>query len=191
MGTAPEAPDADSAMTYYTVLIRERMGTLFECQKPDIYWETETDYRTVFRTGEETALIRPCGGYSVSARLLEENLTVTPDWVVRKDPGVIVKVTDDRTLGRGVLTPGGAVALRSAICARPDWAGIQAVRNGRVVLISRQLLTTPARRTAAILYIAKAAMPQLMEDVDPDEAFRALAEEENGTVPEGVYALWQ
>ena len=36
-GVSREGDEADSILTYYTVLLRDRMGSLFECQRLNVY----------------------------------------------------------------------------------------------------------------------------------------------------------
>ena len=90
-GVSDDAEAADSSYRYFSVLLQERMGSLFECQRLSVYWETEQDHVTIFKTSPEHELILSAGAYDVSARLLEENLRVDDGWVARKNPGVIVK----------------------------------------------------------------------------------------------------
>lgn len=187
MGVSEDGEVAESAMTYFTVLLRDRMGSLFECKRVNVYWETAEDRVTVHKTSPEHELILQAGAYDVSARLLPENLRVNDGWVARKNPQVIVKIVDSRVLGRGVTENGGAAAVRGSLLAREGWSAVDAVRKGKVVLLSQELLEAPYLRTAAALIIAKAAYPAEMADVDPAEALRMLAEEAAGTALTGVY----
>ena len=187
MGVSEDAEAADSALTYYSVLLQDRLGSLFECQRLNVYWETEEDHVTVFKTSREHALILGAGAYDVSARLLEENLRVDDGWVARKNPDLIVKVTEPAVLGSGAASTAGAEALRRSLMAREGWSGINAVRSGRVLLLSRELLEAPHLRVMAMLAIAKAANPALFSDVDLDAALRLLTEEAAGAIPSGVF----
>lgn len=186
-GAAEDAEQAESAMTYFTVLLQDRMGSLFECQRANVYWETAEDHVTVHKTSKEHELILNAGAYDVSTRLLAENLKVDDGWVVRKNPQVIVKIVDSNVLGSRVYTAGTANAVYQTLCAREGWAGIDAVRNRKVLLLSVELLEAPYLKTAAMLMIAKTANPDVLADVDPDEALRMLTEEAAGTLPAGIY----
>ena len=73
------------------------------------------------------------------------------------------------------------------LLALPDGNAVEAVREGRVLLLSRELFDAPYLQTAAALMLAKAAYPSLFRDVQPGEALRMLAEEAAGTAPEGVF----
>ena len=57
MGVSDDADAADSALTYFTVLLQDRMGSLFECQRLNVYWETVQDHVTIHKSSPEHALI--------------------------------------------------------------------------------------------------------------------------------------
>ena len=186
-GVSGDADAADSAMTYFEVLLQERTGSLFECQRQNLYWETEGDHVTVHKTSPEHSLILNAGCYDVSARLLPENLRVDDGWVVRKNPGVIVKIVESGVLGSGVHGTGSAKAVCEALRNREGWAAVDAVKNGRILLLSREMLEAPYLRTAAMVMIARTADPSLFADVDPDTMLRMLTEEAAGTLPTGIF----
>ena len=170
--------------TYYLTLLDSRLGALFECKRLYVYWETPEEYRTVLNGSREHQIILGAGAYDVSAKLLEENLTVDAGWVARKNPDVIVKVVDRASLDQGA-------SICQELAGRPEWAGITAVQQGHVLLIAEDLLSTQAGQIGAMLYLAKLMYPDQMTDVDPDEALRALTEEASGTAVSGhfVYGL--
>lgn len=186
-GVSEDAAEADSAMTYFTVLLQDRLGGLFECQRLSVYWETARDHETVFKTSLEHSLILNAGAYDVSARLLAENLRVDDGWIGRKNPGVIVKMVDAGVLGPGVSSAGAAGKIYADLLARSGFSAMDAVRNGRVLLLSEALLEAPYLQTAAMLAIAKTAYPALMADVDLDRALRMLTQEAAGGAPAGIY----
>ena len=141
----------------------------------------------MFKTSLEHSLILSAGAYDVSARLLAENLRVDDGWIGRKNPGVIVKVVDKSVLGAGVSSAGKAQAVEKALLARDGWEAMDAVRGGRVLLLSEELLTAPYLQLAAALAVAKTAQPALFSDVDMEKALAMLAEEAAGSVPAGIY----
>lgn len=187
MGVSEDAQEADSALTYYTVLLRDRMGSLFECQRLNVYWETAEDHVTVFKASLEHSLIVNSGTYNVSARLLEGNLRVDDGWIGRKNPGVIVKIVDSSVLGSGVFSTGAAQKVHAGLLSRDGWQAIDAVRNGRVLILSEELLKAPYLQTAAMLIIAKTANPALFEDVETEKALEILIVEATGSLPSGIY----
>ena len=187
MGVSPDADEADSALTYYTVLLQDRMGSLFECQRRNVYWETAEDHVTIYKTSLEHELILNAGAYDVSARLLSENLRVDDGWIARKDPGVIVKAVDSSTLGSGVHSTAAAQTVYRSLTSRNGFGGIEAVKNRRILILSEELLEAPHLQTVAMLLIARAANEDAMSDVDPDEALKLLTEEATGMLPGGTY----
>ena len=183
LGADESGEVAESVLTYYLTLLDDRLGSLFECKRLYVYWETDEDHRTVFKTSNEHQIILGAGAYDVSAKLLEENLTVDDGWVSRKNPDAVVKVVSG-----SALDPLAARALADELAARPEWAGVSAIREGRVLILSGQLLETQAGRTAAMVYLAGLLYPAQMEDVDADEALRALTQEASGSAYAGQYA---
>ncbi len=187
MGVSDDAAEADSALTYFTVLLQDRMGSLFECQRLNAYWETALDHVTIHKSAPEHALILNAGCYDVSARLLSENLKVDDGWVTRKNPGVIIKIVDGNVLGGGVGSGRAAKAAYESLRNREGWAAIDAVKNRRILLLSQEMLEAPYLQTAAMVILAKTANPDLFTDVDLDQALSMLMEEATGTLPTGTY----
>ena len=191
LGASDNAPEADSLMTYYSVLIEDRLNSLFECKRLYIYWEKVADYDTIYKTSVEHQLILDAGAYDVSARLLEENLHVTADWIKNKNPEMVVKVVSPDILGKGVVGTAAAKAYMDSLMARDEISGSAAAKNAHVMLISSDLLTSNVRRTGAALFMAKEMFPDLFDDLDAEEALRLLTEEVDGSALNGtfVYSL--
>ena len=160
---------------------------LFECQRFYIYWETAEDYHTVHKSSDEHQIISNAGAYDVSAKLQNDALIVDDGWIQRKDPGVIVKVVERSVLGSGVSSTRQAETVCGALKAREGWSGLDAVRNGRVILLSEELLSGQARRTGAAFLLAKAMYPSLFSDTDGGEALRALTQEAYGAPASGTF----
>ena len=187
LGVDSAADVADSAQQYYTALLRDRLDTLFECKRLNLYWETVDDHVTVYKTSPEHALILAAGVYDVSARLLEENLRVDDGWICRKAPDVIVKIVNGDTLGRGAMSDTDGAADYAALIAREGFDSIPAVKNGRVLLLSSELLEAPYFNLAAELVIAQTAYPELFDDLDIYAALQSLALDATGSIPAGEY----
>ena len=188
LSAAEQAPAAETALQYYQALLSSRIMELFECEKLDVYWETVNDHETIFRDSAAHQVILLAGGYDVSAKLLEDALTVDDGWICRKNPGAVVKCVDGPVLGSGVLSDVGAREVRAQLLSRDGWSGIGAGKAGIVVVISSELLRSAAGQTAAAVYLAAAMYPELMADTDPAEALQALLTESAGTAPTGMYA---
>lgn len=187
MTISREAEEADSALTYYSVLLEERMGSLFECQRANIYLETEKDYVTVHKSSIEHSLILQAGAYDVSSRLLAENLQVNAGWVFRKNPQVIVKFVDSNILGSAVNSAAAAKAVYHELQTRDQWETIDAIQSKKVLIVSNEYMQSPYLQIAACLMIAKTANPDLLADVDPEEALDMLMEEATGKLHSGIW----
>ncbi len=187
MGVSEDGETAESAFTYYTVLLHERMGSLFECKRLSVYLETEEDHVTVHKSSPEHKMIADAGLYDVSARLLPENLRVDDGWVARKNPGVIVKLVDGSVLGAGASSDDAAREVCRGLAGREGWQDVDAVKNGRVLILSREMMDAPHLVLAAQVILAKMAAPELFEGVDGEKVIEALCEEAAGALPDGRY----
>ena len=186
-GADQSGQTAETAQLYYQTLLDDRLSDLFECQRFYVYWETPEDYRTVHKSSDEHQIILKAGAYDASAKLQSDALTVDDGWIQRKNPGVIVKVVESSVLGSGVQSTRQAEAVCGALKAREGWSQIDAVQNGRVILLSQELLSGGAGKTGAEVLLAKAIYPALFGDTDGDEALRALTQEAYGAPASGTF----
>lgn len=188
LGISEEAPQADSVFQFYQTLLETKVGSLFECKRLYVYWETPIAYQTVFKTSPEHHVILLAGGYDVAAKRKEDALMVNDGWIERKAPGCIVKCVNASVLGKDVHRTQAAQDTLSSLAARPGWHAMDAVRTKRIILLSEELLHTRWGQLAAALYLAQAMYPDEMAEVDPDEALRLLAREATGTEINGIFS---
>ncbi len=132
--------------------------------------ETAEDYHTVHKSSDEHQIILNAGAYDVSAKLQNDALIVDDGWIQRKNPGVIVKVVERSVLGSGVSSTRQAENGLRCVESTGGLVRLDAVRNGRVILLSEELLSGQARRTGAAVLLAKAMYPSLFSDTDGGEA---------------------
>ncbi|MGN0778327.1 MAG: hypothetical protein ACI4MJ_04200 [Aristaeellaceae bacterium] len=191
LGVSEEAPRAEQVYQFYQTLLNERVGSLFECKRLYVYWETSVDYQTVFKTSPEHQVILMAGGYDVAAKRQADALLVDDGWIARKTPGCIVKCVDSSVLGKRVRGIQEAQRRLDALCARPGWQAMNAVKTKTVILLSEELMVTQWGQLAAALYLAQIMYPDAMSDVDTDEALRLLSQEATGTAINGVFAYAQ
>jgi len=167
---AADGEAADTCFAYYTTLLRTQLANLFECDKLYVYFEAEADYNTFNKASAEHSVILTAGGYNIGEKRQADTLTVDDGWVIRKNPGTVVKYA-------GTTALSGGADICQAIAARPGWGGIAAVQAGRIVLIPRWLSDSEAGRLAASLIIAREMYPALFADLDIDMACRQLLTE--------------
>jgi len=152
-------------LAIYSSLLRQGINTMFPCQMLYVYVEMAGELETVARGSMVYQLIVDSGGLSVSSRLTADNLTVEVDWVVRRNPDIIVKFVNEDVLGSGVTNNYAAAEFRSLLISRQEWGLIEAVRNDRVLLLSEQLLETEEARLAVRLVMAYMMYPELFVDI--------------------------
>jgi len=165
----------------YTALLRQGVNTLFPCQLLYIYCETPQNLVAAGRGSTMYQLMASAGGTNVSTRLTPDRLAVDEDWVVRRNPDVIVKFVDTTILGNNISTSGAAAELRNTIISREGWGQIEAVRNNRIILFSQQMLDTDESRLAVKLLVSRMMYPELFTNMDVDGTVAELIRGMSGT----------
>jgi len=168
----------------YSTILRQGVNSIYPCQLLNIYTETTADLVTVHRGSQLYQLMIDSGGLNVSSRLTADGLAVTADWVVRRNPDVIVKFVDDTILGSGITHTHDASNIVASMAARPDWGAIEAVRNNRIILFSEQILYLEATQLAVQLLIAHMMYPELFDGIDLSGTIAELMGEMDGI---GIY----
>jgi len=108
-------------------------------RRPRVYWEVfDAPLMTAGRASMLGQLIELAGGRNLFADLREEYPQIGAEAVVARDPEVILGA-DMASTGAGALTAAG---LR----ARPGWAGLAAVRSGRVIALPADPVSRPGPR---------------------------------------------
>ncbi|MCL2169767.1 MAG: hypothetical protein FWB74_07070 [Defluviitaleaceae bacterium] len=149
----------------YSTLLRQGVNSIFPCQLKYVYTETASDLVTAGRGSVLYQLITNAGGINVSSRLAPAALHVTADWVVRRNPDLIVKFVNDGTSHHETI---------QSLTSRPDWGTIEAVRNGGIILFSENILEHEETKLAATLLIAATLYPELFEGIDVTGAVSGL-----------------
>ena len=158
----------------YKNILKQGLGSMYECEKGYVYFETPTDYQTVNKKNYIHQMIISSGGYNIAEKLLDDALIIKDDWLLRKNPSLIIKCVDNTILGDNITDTGNARAVAENIMNRADWIGVSAVLNNNIVLISNQLLDTEEGRFIAELYIAKSMYPELFMSIDINEICNSI-----------------
>ncbi|OPY49406.1 MAG: corrinoid ABC transporter substrate-binding protein [Methanosaeta sp. PtaU1.Bin060] len=156
----------------YLDTITKRVEGLSEEDKPLVYYEFG-DYRAFVEQGRAVRGYMPAmaGGINIAAGDLSTNSSVTdvdPEWVITKNPDYIFKNLFT-TAGSGyeVDDPSEMKALRDSMIGRPELAGVDAVKNKRVYVLSGCIACAP-QFVVGVAYMAKVLHPDLFQDLDPD-----------------------
>lgn len=173
----------------YTGLLNSGLGSLFECQRVYVYFERLADFHTVNRNSLENNLIIESGGHNAAARRGNDALLVDAEWVVRRNPDVIIRTVGPDILGPGVTSTAQAAAIRYDLLTRPGFENISAVLNRHVLLLSDALLQSEEGRLIAKLHIAHAMYPTLFSDVNILEITLQIKEHGGADYTVGVFAF--
>lgn len=121
--------------------------------KPRVYWELSNDLYTAGPGSFIDDLITRAGGVNIAANAGEQWPQLNLEALILADPEVIILADH----------PYGETA--EGVKARPGWADISAVKNGRIVeVLDSNLVSRPGPRVAeALEFVAKALHPELFE----------------------------
>jgi iron complex transport system substrate-binding protein len=139
-----------------------------------VYPESYTDYVAYGNISAAHTLLATLKTESIPGMVFSNATRVSPEWIVRENPDVIIKS----------IVPDAEKTLEgehARIIARDGFGGIRAVREGRVYVISGNLIFSPHAPVGTV-FLAKALYPEAFADVDPDEILRQYA----GTFMPGV-----
>ena len=170
-------------------LVRERVKGVPAEKRVRVYIESYADYTSVAKGSGGHQMCEMAGGMNIAADQPVPYPRLSPEWVVKSNPQVIVKaVTSSRArCGYGVSDPTPLKRLWMEIVSRPGWDEIGAVKNGRVYLISADIWVGP-RGFVGICYMAKWFYPDLFGDLDPEAMHREYLRRFLGVEAKGIFA---
>ncbi|MBU4533402.1 MAG: ABC transporter substrate-binding protein [Firmicutes bacterium] len=167
--------------------VQERTKELSSRQKPKVYWEYSTgDWRTGGPGSGLHPLIEWAGGINIAADQGLANPVVSPEWVAAKNPDVIIKYAGREYAGWTVSDTKKLEELRRQLMSRPGLKNTNAVKHGRVYLIS-DLITCAPRGAAGEYYVAKWLHPELFKDIGPEAVHREMFNKFYGEELRGVW----
>ena len=166
-----KSAEAARFMAWQTGILQEVKSRVARLPaKATVYLESYADYRVA---GSDSGLHQMCltaGCVDIAANLPRGSKNVSPEWVVKQNPDVVIKMnsfTDEYTLSSAA--PYNAV--RDKITSRPLWHTLKAVHSGRVYVMESALFST-LRSTIGTVYLAKWLYPKEFADMQPDALHR-------------------
>lgn len=155
-------------------------------EKKTVYWEGIKDYKTSFPGNYYYNMIVASGGENIfnSSEDKEDYAIITPEEIVVRNPDFIIKhvTRNDSYKGTGVYVAPSIEHQQETIEAiknRPGWDEINAVKNNDIYLMS-QFGHGGASKLIGAVYMAKWMYPEELEELNPDEIFRAWLEDYQG-----------
>ena len=128
-----------------------------------VYSESYAEYTAQGRESGGTQILTMLNAKNIGEDIQGQAVIVSPEWIVERNPDVIVKIVSQSTLQTESLDQ-----VRKRVMNRPGFERITAVKTGRVYVINGDLLYSP-RGAAGMVYLAKAFYPELFSDINPDD----------------------
>ena len=145
-------------------------------------------YKTVSDGSGADKVLAQAGVQNIAAGQPVPWPEITAEWVVEQDPELIVKVASPTYIktGYGIKNARAIDDFFAELTHRPAWQQMQAVRQGRVHILSSELWIGP-RAPLGILYIAKWAYPERFKDIDPQAVHQQWLMKWHGKELKGIY----
>lgn len=148
-GTNAAAAKVRSDLETRLAALSARLGAT--TTKPRVFFELDaTQFFTVGPKSFIDDLITRAGGANIAADAATAYPKLSAEEIIAKDPEVII------------LSDEGPNVTIASVSARPGWAGISAVKNGRVLAINPDITNRPGPRIVdALEQLARAIHPEL------------------------------
>lgn len=163
--------------------ITERLEGISEEDKPNVYFEMNSPSTYSSCSEGLLALHEPvivAGGNNIFGDFDGAVFEVDPEAVMEKNPDIILKYEVDHARGdfdRGFgLDLTKLAELRGEIINRSELQNITAVRDGRVYIISWDVLLSGGKQPIGMAYMAKWFYPERFNDIDYVELEEAFLE---------------
>lgn len=156
----------------YFSLIEKRLKTVRE--RPSVYVESYSDYHAAGPGSGGAEMCAMAGGRNLVSEFSIPYPEVNPEWVVTRNPEVIIKAA---SWANGYEHRGAEYLnqVRGKIMSRPAWAGISAIKSGRVHVMDSSIWTGP-RAVVGVCHLARFFHPDLFKDINPDTVHREYIE---------------
>jgi len=188
LGRSERAAELINFFDEYLGEVHSRISQLKPEEKVRVYFEQWTDYKSVAEGAGYHDMVTMAGGINIFAGSGVAYPEVSPEAVLEKGPQVVIKNTTPKYAASGYTAAdsGEMAALRSELVGRPGWANLEAVRNGRVFVISNEIVGG-AKKPIGICYLAKCLYPDKFQDIDPMAMLKEYLEKFQGVPYRGIY----
>ena len=192
LGKEDDASELIGWIESYAEIVEERTEDMSSEEMPTVYYEYMSGMKKWWAIIPEDpsagAVAEGCGGRNIAAGLPGTKCEVDAEWVIERDPDVmfcdLMKGFDS---GPGKTEADMEELLTKILADRPGFENVNAVKNGKVYLIDRDLVSGP-RWVIGHIYFAKWLHPELFEDLDPEAIHNEYLEKFHGIELEGTWA---
>ena len=155
--------------------ISEKTEDIPEDEKPTVYIESGSlwagDYQIASLYGPPGRACALAGGRNIFTDPSFDwcGPSIGAEWVIEQNPDIIIKMAYLGSPEYGYETddPSGMEELRDEIMNRPELAGVNAVKNGQVYVISCNIVYPIYCSGVGPAYLAKMFHPDRFSDFDP------------------------
>ncbi|MCL0060332.1 ABC transporter substrate-binding protein [Dehalococcoidia bacterium] len=167
-------------------LIEGRVEGLSPDERVSVYAEHHGREFLAFGPGSDWhRMIEKVGGVNIFADAGRPFVDIDPEKVIVRNPQVILKNVH-ALIGFGATDLEPIRESLEGLCARPGWENLEAVKEGRVYLVSMDLSFGPLA-ILLHLYVGKILHPELFADLDPEAILREYFEEFHGVELKGIF----
>jgi len=172
-----EAEDLIDFYEGFLSQIYDRVEDIPEENRTRVYIEAWRPYHTAGNGSGWHEKVELVGGYNIFSDF-SGYFDVDAEEVARRNPDVIIRIAKEEG-GYDTSDATELSDLRDEIMSRPELSGVSAVKNGRVYVISTDILGG-VRHFVGMGYIAKWLYPELFSDLNPEEIHRQYLVEFQG-----------
>jgi len=142
---------------WYAYTTEKTAGTVLT----PVYVEGYSDYMAQGVNSSIGDMVLVARGSNIAATESKSYVKVTPEWLIKENPSVIIKVAPDPIPEGRTLD-----SYRQQVADRPALADVSAVANGDVYAISGKVVVGP-RAPAGLPLVAAILHPELFSGTDP------------------------
>jgi iron complex transport system substrate-binding protein len=154
----------------YENIVKEKVETLSEDEKPKVYIEGKRAWGTYNKMGGPAYQLRIAGCRNIAENLAGNRVgkfQIDPEYVIEQNPDIIIKKLGWSSAGGyGADDPSLLKDAIAEIMSRPELAHVKAVQNEKVYVLTNDINYHPSM-IVSIAYFAKWFHPDLFKDLDP------------------------
>jgi iron complex transport system substrate-binding protein len=183
LGKEEKAKEIVDYIESYENLVKERIKNLTPSEKPLVYFEWYKPWYSMAVGSQGHEILVNAGGINIAAEQPLSYPTLSPEYVVEKNPDIIIRMISGDL--KGNIT--GFQTTRNEILSRAGLSATKAVKEGGIYVYDSVVLAG-IRYPVGLLYWAKWFHPSLFEDIDPAAIHAQLIQRFFSVTLEGVYA---